>query len=114
MDDPETAMALGVNLPLVSTAVFALGAFVAGLSGVIGAQLVGVEPGQGVSILLLALVVVVVGGVGSIQGALLGGLLIGLVDAFGAALVPGISMFLIYLAMIVILLVRPSGLIARA
>jgi branched-chain amino acid transport system permease protein len=113
MDDPETAMALGVNLPLVSTAVFVLGAFVAGLSGVIGAQLIGVEPGQGVSILLLALVVVIVGGVGSIQGALLGGILIGLVDAFGAALIPGVSTFLIYLAMIVILLVRPSGLIAR-
>lgn len=114
MDDQEMTMALGINLPRVSTAVFFLGAFIAGFSGVISAQLIGVTPALALDVLLLALVVVIVGGVGSVQGALLGGILIGLIDAFGRAMSPAVSMFLIYLTMIVILLVKPSGLLKRA
>ena len=113
MDDREITMALGINLRRVSTLVFFLGAFIAGFAGVIGAQLMGVTPALALDVLLLALVVVIVGGVGSVQGALLGGVLIGLIDAFGKAISPAVSMFFIYLTMIVILLVRPSGLLRR-
>ena len=106
-------MGLGVNLELVSVAVFFLGSFIAGFAGVIGAQLLGVSLEFGIDVLLLALVVIVVGGMGSVEGALLGGMLIGLIDAFGKALVPELAMVTIYLTMIIILLVKPSGLLGR-
>ncbi|MCZ7662585.1 MAG: hypothetical protein M5U22_06460 [Thermoleophilia bacterium] len=80
----------------------------------LGAQLIGPNPTMGGEMLLVALIVTIVGGVGSVQGALLGGLLIGVIDAFGKAYVPQIGMFTMYLAMIVILLLRPSGLLGRA
>lgn len=113
MDDKETTMSLGINLGLVSTAVFFLGAFIAGFAGVIGAQLVGVSPTLSIDILLLSMVVLVIGGLGSVQGVLLGGILIGGTDAFGKALFPELAMFFIYLAMIIILVVRPRGLLGR-
>jgi branched-chain amino acid transport system permease protein len=69
--------------------------------------------GMGWDILLLALIVLVVGGMGSIQGALVGAMVIGLADAFGKALFPDLAMFLIYLVMIVVLLVKPAGLLGR-
>jgi len=113
MDDKEMTMALGVNLGLVSTALFFVGSFIAGFAGVIGANLLGVNLGLGMDVLLLALAVVIIGGVGSIQGALLGSMVIGIIDAFGKALFPELAMFTIYLVMIIILLVRPSGLLGR-
>ena len=113
MDDKETTMSLGINLGLVSTAVFFLGSFIAGFAGVIGAQLVGVSPTLSIDILLLSMVVLVIGGLGSVQGVLLGGILIGATDAFGKALFPELAMFFIYLAMIIILVVRPRGLLGR-
>lgn len=113
MDDKEMTMALGINLALVSTVVFCLGSFIAGFAGVFGAQLVGVNPGLSLEILLKSMVVLVIGGVGSIQGALLGGILIGNIDAFGTVLFPELAMFLIYLAMVIVLVVRPHGLLGR-
>jgi len=113
MDDKETTTGLGINLNLVFTAVFILAAFIAGAAGVIGAQLLGAYSWLGTDILLYALIVVVVGGLGSVQGALLGGLIIGLIDTFGKALFPQFAMFTIYLAMIAILLAKPSGLLGR-
>ncbi len=113
MDDKEMATGLGINLERVSMLVFFLAAFIAGTAGVIGAQLLGVYTWLGTDILLLALVVVIVGGIGSVQGALLGGIVIGLIDTFGKALFPEFSMFTIYLAMIIILMVRPGGLLGR-
>jgi len=114
MDDKEMTIGLGINYGLVATAVFSLGCFVAGASGVMGAHLFGVTLELGLSILLLALVVVVVGGTGSVLGALVGGILIGLIISFGKALFPELSMFVVYLAMIVILLVKPSGILGKA
>ena len=67
----------------------------------------------GLEVLLLALIVIIVGGVGSIQGALLGGILIGVIDAFGRAVFPQFAMFTMYLTMIIILIVRPTGLLGR-
>jgi branched-chain amino acid transport system permease protein len=113
MDDKEMTMGLGVNLGLVSTLVFFLASFIAGVAGVIGAQLMGVHSMLGLDILLIALVVVIVGGMGSVQGSLVGGILIGLIDTFGKSLFPQLAMFTIYLAMIVILLLKPSGLLGR-
>jgi branched-chain amino acid transport system permease protein len=113
MDDRATTMALGINLELVSTIIFLLGGFLAGFAGVVGAQLLGVYSTLSWDVLLLAIVVVVVGGMGSVQGALIGAMLIGLIDAFGKALFPDFGMFTFYLAMIIILLIRPSGLLGR-
>lgn len=113
MDDKEMTTGLGLNLGRVNYLVFFLGAFVAGLAGVIGAQMMGPRIGMAWDILLFALIVLVVGGVGSIQGALLGAMIIGIVDAFGRALFPDFSMFFMYLVMIIILLVKPAGLLGR-
>jgi len=113
MDDKEMTTGLGINLEFIFTVVFLFAAFIAGCAGVIGAQLIGAYSWLGTDILLYSLIVVVVGGLGSVQGSLLGGLVIGLIDTFGKALFPQFAMFTIYLAMIVILLVKPSGLLGR-
>jgi branched-chain amino acid transport system permease protein len=113
MDDKEMIMGLGINLPLVSSLVFFLAAFIAGFAGVMGSSIIGLNPGMGLDILLLALIVTIVGGIGSIQGALLGGVLIGVLDTFGKVLFPQFGLFTMYLAMVIILLVRPRGLLGR-
>jgi branched-chain amino acid transport system permease protein len=113
MDDKETASGLGINLELAFAVIFFISSFIAGVAGVIGAQLLGVRTDLGMEVLLLALIVIIVGGVGSIQGALLGGILIGVIDAFGRAVFPQFAMFTMYLTMIVILIVRPTGLLGR-
>ncbi len=114
MDDKEMTMGLGVNLERVFTAVFFGASFIAGVAGVLGAQLLGAYPTMGMDILLLAMIVIIVGGVGSIQGALLGGALIGLVDSFGRAIFPQLAMFTMYLLMVIILAIKPSGLLGRS
>lgn len=113
MDDKEMTMGLGVNLQRVSIVLFFVGSFLAGFAGVIGAQFLGVNLGFGINILLLALVVIVIGGMGSVEGTLLGSMVIGIIDAFGKALFPGLAMFLIYFVMIIVLLLRPAGLLGR-
>jgi branched-chain amino acid transport system permease protein len=113
MQDKEMTTGLGINYGLTASVVFFLGCFIAGAAGTIGAELFGVNLNLGWDILLLAMVVVVVGGTGSAQGALLGSILIGLIISFGTTLFPDLSMFFIYLAMVVILLVKPSGLLGR-
>ncbi len=113
MDYKEIAMALGINLPRVSIFVFFLAAFIAGVAGVIGAPLFGAHIGIALQVLLLAVIVIIIGGVGSIQGALLASMLIGIIDAFGKALFPEFAMFTMYLLMVIILLIRPSGLLGR-
>ena len=113
MDNKEMTMGLGINLPLVFTAVFSLGAFVAGLCGLIGAPSLGINLAVGWDALLLGMIVVIVGGAGSIQGALAGGMIIGLVDAYGKAFFPEYAHFSIYMVLIIILLFRPSGLMGR-
>lgn len=113
MDDIETAKALGKNMGRINYLVFFLGSFLAGLAGVIGAQMMGPRIGMGWDILLLALIVLVVGGMGSIQGALIGAMVIGLVDSFGRALLPDLAMFFMYIVMIIVLMVKPSGILPR-
>lgn len=113
MDDRETTMGLGINLGLVTALVFFFGTFITGIAGVIGIQLLGADLQLSMNILKYALVVVVVGGVGSVHGALLGSIIIGLIDTFGRALFPEFAMFTIFAAMIIILIVRPMGLLGR-
>jgi branched-chain amino acid transport system permease protein len=113
MDNREVAGALGIHLKVIFTGVFVLGSFLAGLCALVGAPLTGVNLGIGWEALLFSLIVVVIGGAGSIQGALLGGIIIGLVNAFGTAYFPQFAYFIIYVVLIIILLVRPSGLLGR-
>ncbi|HLC29601.1 MAG TPA: branched-chain amino acid ABC transporter permease, partial [Dehalococcoidia bacterium] len=114
VDDAEMSEGVSVNVPLVMTGVFALGAVLAGAAGVFGGPLVGVYPGADFEVLLLAFVVVIVGGIGSLKGALVGALVVGLLDTFGRAFMPELSLFAIFAPMAIILLVRPAGLLPRS
>ena len=110
IDDAEIARSTGINVSGLSTAVFALGAALAALGGVIAGPLLGVYPGADFEIMLLAFVVVIIGGLGSLKGAFFGALLVGLLDNFGKALFPELALFTIFAPMAVILVVRPTGL----
>lgn len=114
MDDEEMAVGLGENFRRVCIAVFFICSAVAGAAGILGAQLLGLDLRLGMNVLLLALVVIVTGGTGSIQGALLGAMLIGVLYSFGTALFPEIATFVIYLVMVIVLAVKPSGLMGRS
>ena len=102
--------AMGVDSRKVLFGVFAAGCALAAFAGALGAQIYGARPGLEDSILLLALVVVVIGGLGSIKGALIGALVIGQVESLGRALVPDLAPFLLFGAMGLVLLFRPRGL----
>ncbi|HEX3972210.1 MAG TPA: branched-chain amino acid ABC transporter permease [Stellaceae bacterium] len=114
MDDEEMVRGLGINMPLVFTAIFALGAALAAIGGVLGGPLLGMFPGADFEVALLAFVVVTVGGLGSIRGAFLGSLLVGLVDNFGNVWFPQLSLFTIFVPMVIVLALRPTGLMGRA
>ncbi len=113
MDNKEMTMGLGINLEWVTAIVFFFSTFITGIAGVIGIQLLGADLQLSINILKYALVVVVVGGVGSVHGALLGSIIIGMIDTFGRALFPQFAMFTIFAAMITILIFRPNGLLGR-
>jgi branched-chain amino acid transport system permease protein len=113
IDDAPIARSTGINVSLLSTAVFAFGAALAAVGGIIGGPLLGVYPGADFEVLLLAFVVVIVGGLGSLKGAFFGALLVGLLDNFGKALFPGLAYFTIFAPMAIILAVRPTGLFGR-
>ncbi len=113
VDDWEMAQGVGINVPVVSMGVFALGAFLAALGGVVGGGFIGVYPGVDFEVLPYAFVVVIVGGLGSLQGAIVGSLLVGLLDNFGKALFPELSYFTLFAPMAVILALRPTGLFGK-
>ena len=108
-DNPTMVAALGINVALVSMAVFALGSFLAGLGGVLAAPVRSIYPGMGFSILVESFIVVVIGGLGSIGGAFVGALLIGFVRAFGAVAFPALEEGLVFMLMAAVLLLRPRG-----
>jgi branched-chain amino acid transport system permease protein len=114
VDDPEMARGVGINVHVVSMAVFALGASLAALAGAVAGGFVGVYPGADFEILPYAFVVVIVGGMGSLKGALIGSLLVGLLDNFGKVFFPELSYFTLFAPMAAILAVRPTGLFGRA
>jgi len=111
--DSEMTAGMGINTGRVFTGVFAFGAGLAGLSGVIAGPIQSAYPPMGASILVPALIVVVVGGLGSLKGSLAGSLIIGQAETFGKAWLPGASMLIIYVVMALILLLRPRGLFGR-
>lgn len=113
VDDRETVAAMGIDIDRVFTGVFAVGALLAGLAGGIGAGLLSLTPASGVEILLYAMVVVIIGGLGSISGAALGAVLIGLIDAFSKAFIPEFAYFTVFAPMALVLVVRPQGLFGK-
>jgi branched-chain amino acid transport system permease protein len=113
VDDSEMARGVGIDTSRVSMFIFALGAFLAGLGGVIGGAFLGVYPGLDFAILPIAFAVVIIGGMGSLAGAAVGSLLVGLADNFGKALFPEISYFTLYAPMVLILALKPTGLFGR-
>ena len=114
VDDPEMARGVGINVFRISMGVFAMGALLAAVAGVVAGGFVGVYPGADFEILPYAFVVVIVGGMGSLKGALVGSLLVGLLDNFGKALFPELSYFTLFAPMAAILAIRPTGLFGRA
>ncbi|HUQ75820.1 MAG TPA: branched-chain amino acid ABC transporter permease [Burkholderiales bacterium] len=102
--------ALGVNTRLLFTAVFAAGAALAGLGGALAAPIVAVGPGLHVQVIIDAFVVVVIGGMGSVLGALIASLLVGIINAFGILAIPGGAVVLTFVVMAIVLIVRPHGL----
>lgn len=113
VDDPEIARAHGIPVPAVAIGVFSFGAFLASLAGVFGGPFLGVYPGADLELLPLAFAVVIIGGLGSLPGALLGAILVGVVDNLGKALFPELSYFTLFLPMALVLALRPRGLLGR-
>jgi len=110
VNDNEMVNSLGINVPVLFMGVFAFGAALSGFAGVIAGPLLTTYPGMAQEILVEAFVVIVVGGFGSLGGALIASLLIGELQSFGALLFPKLSLVLVYLLMSVILVIRPYGL----
>jgi len=111
--DAEMTSGLGIDIDRVFTAVFGFGAALGGLSGVIAGPIQSAYPAMGVTILIPALIVVVVGGLGSLKGSLVGSLVIGQAETFGKAWIPGAAMLIIYVVMAAVMLARPQGLFGR-
>jgi len=114
VDDREMLGACGVNVPLVGIAVFALGAALAGIGGVIGSTAQPLALGQDGRFLLISLVVVIVGGMGSVTGTAVGAVLIGLAEQIGQAMFPTYSVVLTFVIMVAVLALRPQGIYGRA
>ena len=112
--DWEMVQSLGIDIGLLYRLVFALGVALAAFAGMLAAPVSSVFPGMGNQVLILSFVVVVIGGIGSVKGALVAALAIGLADTFGKVLVPQIAGMVVYLLMAAILLWRPQGIFGRA
>jgi branched-chain amino acid transport system permease protein len=113
VDDAPMARVTGIRVSRLFTIVFCLGAALAGFAGVIGGPILSVYPGLDADMLPLALIVVILGGTGSLLGALLGSFIIGFLYNFGQALFPELAYIILFLPMLLILLVRPQGLFGR-
>lgn len=114
VDDREILAAMGFKVSHVLLTVVAIGAALAGMAGVIGGSTLSVAPGEDHRFLLSSLAVVIIGGMGNLAGAAVGALLIGLCEQFGLALAPNYATFAVFLLMVVVLAVRPQGLLGRA
>jgi branched-chain amino acid transport system permease protein len=113
VDDRDMLAALGVNVRRVFVAVFALGAGLAGLAGVVGGSTLSIAPGEDARYLLASLVVVIVGGMGSVGGAAIGALLVGLAQQYGLAYTPTYGVVYTFVIMVAVLAVRPQGVLGR-
>jgi branched-chain amino acid transport system permease protein len=106
----DMAESLGINIKLIHAVVFALGVGLAAVAGMIAAPIASVYPNMGSQVLIMCFVVVVIGGIGSVRGALIAALLVGLVDTFGKVLLPSVAGMLVYMLMAAVLLWKPEGL----
>jgi branched-chain amino acid transport system permease protein len=118
VDDTVMTSALGVNIQLVFAVAFFIGSALAGLGGVFGGTMLSLAPGQDQAFLISSLIVVIVGGMGSLKGAVLGALLLGLVEQYGSAYLPtayaNLSILLTFVLLALVLAVRPTGLFGSA
>ena len=114
VDDRRMVSALGVNVEWIYAAVFALAALLAGLSGVVGGTFIALGPGEDQQFLLVSLIVVIVGGLGSLSGTALSAVLVGLVDQFAAVYDPTYSVLYVFAVLVVFLAFRPQGMFGRA
>jgi len=112
--DREMLSALGVNVPRIYTLTFALGTFLAAIAGALAAPMIGLLPSMGSQMIIETFAVVVIGGLGSLPGSLIGALIVGELEAFGIIIMPEIALPLLYLVMAVILIVRPTGLLGAS
>jgi branched-chain amino acid transport system permease protein len=110
VDDPQMARVVGIPVSRLFTVVFGLGAGLAGFAGMIGGPILSVYPGLDQDMLPLALVVVILGGTGSLLGSFVGSIIVGFLYNFGQALLPELAYFILFLPMVVVLVVRPQGL----
>jgi len=113
VDDEEIAQAVGISVPRLRLAIFFLGGLLAGLSGALGSGFIGARPGTDLEVFLLALVIVVIGGVGSLPGAFLAAVLVGILDSVSKILWPEASYFVLFAPMAAFLVFRPTGLFGR-
>ena len=111
--DQEMIANLGINLRILFAAVFSIGVTLAGLAGMIAAPVESIYPGIGEQILIVSFVVVVIGGIGSIKGAFVGAIAIGLADVFGQVFLPDLASVVVYAVMAAVLLWKPAGLFGR-
>jgi branched-chain amino acid transport system permease protein len=110
VDDPQMARVVGIRVSQLFTIVFALGSGLAGFAGMIGAPILSVYPGLDQDMLPLALVVVILGGTGSLLGSFFGSIIVGFIYNFGQALLPELAYFVLFLPMVLVLVLRPQGL----
>ena len=112
-DDRSMVEALGININMIYRVVFALGVALAALAGMLAAPISSVFPNMGSQVLIISFVIVVIGGIGSVWGALVAALIVGFADTFGKVLLPEISGMIVYLVMAVVLLWRPEGILKK-
>jgi branched-chain amino acid transport system permease protein len=113
VDDPDMARVVGIRVSQLFTIVFALGAGLAAFAGIIGGPILSVYPGLDQDMLPLALVVVILGGTGSLLGSFVGSIIVGFIYNFGQALLPELAYFVLFMPMLLVLLLRPQGLFGR-
>lgn len=109
VDDAAVAEGMGVNVGLLFTAIYALGAGLAAFAGVVAGPILGAAPGMDVEVLIPAFIVIIIGGMGNLRGAFIGSMLVGTAETLGKAYLPQVSLFLIYLVVVLVLMVRPAG-----
>ncbi len=114
VDDMEMARGVGIPVSLLFTVVFLLGATLAGAGGTLGGPMLNAYPGLDTDMLPLALIVVILGGAGSLLGAFVGSFIVGFLYNFGIALYPDLAYFILFLPMVLVLVLRPQGLFGRA
>ena len=112
--DREMASAIGINIPMLYTSVFVLSAMMAALGGALGTPVRVVAPGIGTAMIIQAFVITVIGGLGNLKGAFVGALIVGVLTSFGILIFPVFELFIIFVVMAIVLLVKPEGLFAKS